>query len=140
MDRRYKLFDLKNISADNFLMTPLELKDYIDFDVKRVYFISSPQNEKITGSHCHLKEEDELFIMVQGSCTMVVDDGHGKEDVSLTGPKQAIFIPTKVWHHFKDMSDDAIVCALSSTNYDSERSDYCDDYQEFQALVKNNNE
>ena len=99
MDRRYKLFDLKNISTPNFLMTPLELKEYIDFDVKRVYFISSPQNEKITGSHCHLKEEDELFIMVQGSCTMVVDDGHGKEEVNLEGPKQAIFIPNIAINH-----------------------------------------
>jgi dTDP-4-dehydrorhamnose 3,5-epimerase-like enzyme len=136
MESRFKVFELKNIPAINFLMTPLELKDYIDFEPKRVYFISHPQDEKKTGSHCHLKEEDELFIMVQGSCTIVVDDGHGLEDIKLTGPKQAIFIPTKVWHHFKDMSDDALICALSSTNYDPNRSDYCDDYQEFRSLVK----
>ena len=39
MDRKYKVLPLKNIQAPNFLMTPLELKDYIDFEVKRVYFI-----------------------------------------------------------------------------------------------------
>ncbi|MFC1653730.1 FdtA/QdtA family cupin domain-containing protein [Patescibacteria group bacterium] len=136
-NRRYTLFDLKNIPTENFLMIPLELKDYVKFTPKRIYFISDPAGEKKTGSHCHLREEDELFVMVSGSCTIVVDDGHGLEEIKLEGPKKAIFIPAKVWHHFKDMTDDAIVCAISSTNYNSERSDYCEDYNEFKKLVPN---
>ena len=135
MDKRYKLFDLKNIPTPNFTMTPLELKDYIDFEVKRVYFISDSTGEKKTGSHSHIQEEDELFIMVSGSCTVVVDDGCGIEEIKLEGPKKAIYVPNKVWHHFKDMSEDAIICAITSTNYNPERSDYCEDYQEFKKLV-----
>ena len=136
MDHKYKLFTLKNIPAPNFLMTPLELKDYIDFEVKRVYFVTSPVNEKLTGSHCHLQDEDELFVMVAGSCTMVVDDGSGLEEIKLEGPKDAAYIPHMVWHHFKDLSDDAVLCAITSTNYNPNRSDYCEDYAEFKELVK----
>lgn len=135
-DRRYILHELKNIPADMFLMTPLELKDYVDFDIKRVYFLSEPKDKKLTGSHCHTDSEDELFIMIQGSCTAVVDDGHGLEEIELSGPKQALRIPPFVWHHFKNMSDDAIIFALTSTNYDSERKGYCDDYEEFKKLLK----
>ena len=135
-DRRYKLYTLNNIQAPNFVMTPLELKDYIDFDVKRVYFITDPTNEKLTGSHSHIAEEDELFVMISGKCTMVLDDGHGLEEVELDGPKKAIYIPKLVWHHFKDMSDDAVILAITSTNYKPERTDYCEDYQEFQKLLK----
>lgn len=137
MDKKYKLFDLTNIPTNNFLMTALELKDFIDFDVKRIYFISSPTGDKLTGSHCHLKEEDELFVMIQGSCTMVVDDGNGLEEIELSGPKKAAYIPHMVWHHFKDLSEDAILLAITSTNYNPDRSDYCEDYEEFKKLVKN---
>lgn len=134
MDRKYKVYTLKNIQAENFLMTPLELKDYIDFEVKRVYFISSPTGN--TGNHAHRKEEDEIFIQLQGSCTISVDDGHGMEDIKLIGPSTAIYVPHMVWHGFNHMSDDSIIFALTSTNYDPSRADYVDDYEEFQKLCK----
>ena len=131
---RYKLFSLKNIQAPNFLMTALELKEYIDFPVKRIYFISHPKGDKNTGSHCHLQDENEMFIQVAGSCTIVVDDGSGLTDIQLNSLQNAIYIPTKVWHHFKNMSDDCIILALTSTNYDPARTDYCENYEEFQKL------
>lgn len=135
MDRKYKIFTLKNIQAPNFLMTPLELKDYLDFEVKRVYMLSAPRGLKQTGNHAHRHDEDELFIQLQGSCTISVDDGHGIEDVPLVGPKTAIYIPHLVWHGFSQMSDDCIIFALTSTNYDPSRSDYVEDYQEFKQLI-----
>ncbi|KKU19864.1 MAG: dTDP-6-deoxy-3,4-keto-hexulose isomerase [Microgenomates group bacterium GW2011_GWF1_46_12] len=131
---RYKLFSLKNIQAPNFSMTALELKEYIDFPVKRIYFISHPKGDKNTGSHCHLQDETEMFIQVAGSCTIVVDDGGGLTDIQLNSLQNAIYIPTKVWHHFKNMSYDCIILALTSTNYDPARTDYCENYEEFQKL------
>ena len=133
MDKLYKLFTLKNIKAPNFLMTPLDLKEYINFEVKRVYFISSPVGN--TGSHAHRQEEDELFIQVQGKCTITVDDGSGLSEVELVGPTSAIYVPHLVWHGFKDLSGDSIIMAISSTNYDPSRSDYCENYEEFRQLV-----
>jgi mannose-6-phosphate isomerase-like protein (cupin superfamily) len=134
-DRRYKVFTLKNIQAPNFLMTPLELKDFIDFEVKRVYFICKPQGPKITGAHCHIAEEDELFVMMAGSCTAVIDDGHGLEEIKLMAPQHAIAVPKLVWHHFKDLSDDAVLVAITSTNYNPNRADYCEDYESFKKLL-----
>lgn len=130
---RYKLFTLKNIQAHNFLMTPLELKDYIDFDVKRVYFISSPTGD--TGNHAHRQDEDEFFIQIQGNSTICVDDGHGIEEIPLNGPNSAINIPHMVWHGFKNLSSDCIILALTSTNYDASRTDYCENYEDFQKLL-----
>ena len=131
---QYKLFTLKNIQAPNFLMTPLELKDYLDFEVKRVYFITNPTGN--TGNHAHRAQEDEIFIQIQGSCTINVDDGSGLEDIRLEGPKSAIVVPHMVWHGFKDLSPDCILLALTSTNYDTTRADYIEDYEEFRKLVK----
>ena len=134
MDHKYKVFTLKNIQAPNFLMTPLELKDYINFEVKRVYFICKPQGPKITGAHCHIAEEDELFVMMAGTCTAVVDDGHGLEEIKLVGPTHALAVPRLVWHHFKDISDDAVLVAITSTNYTPNRADYCENYEDFKQL------
>lgn len=117
-------------------MTPLELKEYINFPVKRVYFISSPMGG--TGNHAHRAEEDELFIQIQGNSTICVDDGSGMEEIVLSGPQNAISIPHMVWHGFKNLSSDCIILALTSTNYDPLRADYCEDYEEFKKLVEQN--
>ena len=136
MDKRYKVFTLKNIQAPNFLMTAMELSEYIDFPVKRIYFISSPTGEYMTGNHAHRQDEDEMFVMVQGSCKINVDDGSGMTPVELVGPKTAIYVPHMVWHGFSDLSHDAIILAVTSTNYDPSRGDYINDYEEFKELVK----
>lgn len=113
-------------------MSPVELKEYIDFEVKRVYFITSIKAP--TGAHCH-KIEQEFFILQQGSCTAVIDQGNGLEEIKMQGPTSALYVPALVWHHFKDFSPDAVLLALSSTNYNLDRSDYVEDYEEFKKLV-----
>lgn len=131
---KYKLFTLNNIQAPNFMMTPLELKEYFDFEVKRVYWISNPTGD--TGNHAHREFEDELFVQIQGKSTISVDDGSGLTSIQLTGPKSAIYVPHMVWHGFSKLSSDCIILALTSTNYDPARSDYIENYEDFKALCK----
>lgn len=109
-------------------MSPVELKDYIDFEVKRVYFVTNVVSS--TGAHCH-RVEEEFFILLSGSCTAVVDRGNGLEEIAMVGPTSAMYVPAFVWHHFKDFSSDAILLALSSTNYNPDRSDYIENYEDF---------
>ncbi len=113
-------------------MTPVELKDYIDFEVKRVYFITKPIGN--TGAHCH-KIEKEFFILQNGACTAVIDQCRGLEEIKLAGPTSSLYVGEYVWHHFKDFSADAILLALSSTNYSPDRSDYIEDYEEYKKLL-----
>lgn len=133
--RTFKVYSLNNIQAPNFRMTPLELKDYLDFEVKRIYLISHPTGD--TGTHAHLALEDELFVQLQGECTIQVDDGSGLQDIRLLGGKTAIYVPHMVWHGFKDQTPDSLLLALTSTNYDPTRSDYIEDYARFKELCKN---
>jgi mannose-6-phosphate isomerase-like protein (cupin superfamily) len=135
MSKEFQKFTLKNIPTDSFLMTPLELKEYIDFEVKRIYFIKEIQSQ--TGEHCH-KVEEEFFVMIQGSCTAIIDKGNGKEDIPFEGPKEALYVPNYVWHGFKDFSKDAILLAVSSTNYNPDRSDYVEDYDDYLKLRDKN--
>lgn len=130
--KKFQQFELKKIATPKFIMSPVELKEYIDFEVKRVYFITEPKGE--TGSHCH-KVEEEFFILERGTCTAVIDQGNGLEEIPMVAPTSALYVPAYVWHHFKDFSSDAVLLALSSTNYNPDRSDYIEDYKEFKKVV-----
>ncbi len=132
MQFEFKQFEIKKIQAPNFIMSPLELKDYIQFEPKRVYFISNPTGN--TSQHCHLKEE-ELFVIIAGTCTAVIDQGNGIKEIKLKGPTDAIYVGTYVWHGFKDLSPDAIILALSSTNYNPDRQDYIEDYSQYKETI-----
>ncbi len=134
MNRKgFKIFELKSLNTDNFSIIPLELKDFFDFNVKRTYFIYNVKDK--TGSHAH-RIEQEFFILLKGFCTVVIDRGYGLEEYKLKGPNCAVFIDNLVWHHFKDFSEDAILLALSSTNYNKERIDYIEDHNEFKDFLK----
>ncbi len=132
--KHFQQFTVKRIAVPGkFVMNPMELRDYIDWEVKRVYFIVKPEGP--TGAHCHL-EEKELFVLLSGKATLVVDKGEGLEEIAMVGAGDgegatAFYIGNYVWHHFKDMSDDAVLLALSSTNYNTERVDYIEDYEEY---------
>jgi len=132
MKLEYKKLALKIVVNEKATYSFSELKDYIDFEPKRIYFI---QNCKVaTGQHCH-KEEKEMFIMVRGKSTAIIDQGHGKEEIPLEGPGDAIYAGNYVWHGFKDFSEDAVLLAVSSTNYREDRSDYIEDYEEYKKVI-----
>ena len=131
--KQFQQFEIKKIDTPRFTMSPVELKDYLDFEVKRVYFITDIR--EATGAHCH-KVEEEFFILQKGACTAVIDRGNGLEEITMIAPTSAIYVPAYVWHGFKDFSTDAVLLALSSTNYNPDRSDYLEDYEEFKKLKK----
>ncbi len=132
MDLKFLKMNLKVIDNERGTYSFAELKNYIDFDVKRVYFIQNCK--QATGQHCH-KEEKEMFIMAKGNCTAIIDRGNGKEDLLLNSPGDAIYIGSYVWHGFKDFSPEAVLLALSSTNYCEDRSDYVEDYDEYCKVI-----
>jgi len=132
MQLEFKQLKVNRIQAPNFVMSPAELKDFIDFEVKRVYFISHPTGP--TGKHCHLKEK-ELFIMVAGSCTATIDQGNGLEEIRMEAPQDAMYVGNYVWHGFKDFTPDAVLLAISSTNYNPNREDYIEDYEKYKTTV-----
>ncbi len=124
----FQKFQLKTASKNGKIYSIAELRDFIDFAVKRVYFVQG--STQPTGAHSH-KIEKEFFVMIKGSCIATIDQGMGIEEIDLHGPDGALFVPNFVWHGFKNFSEDAILLALSSTNYIADRSDYLENYQEY---------
>lgn len=139
--KEFQKITLKTFTTRGFNLTPVELKDLVPFEVKRVYYFDKMDDEHVTGQHCH-KIEEEYFIQLKGSSVAVIDRGNGKEEIPLQGPSEAIYCPAYVWHGFIKPSPDAVILALSSTNYSPDRSDYIEDYNTYltfrdEGLAKN---
>lgn len=132
MQLDFRQMNLKVVINEKATYSIAELKDYIDFEVKRIYFIQNCK--QATGQHCH-KVEEELFIMAKGSCTAIIDRGQGKEDISFSTPGDAFYVGNYVWHGFKDFTPDAVLLAVSSTNHNPDRSDYIEDYEEYRKVI-----
>lgn len=127
--KEFKKIKLNTFTNRGFNLTPVELKDIVPFEVKRMYFFESMKPEDKTGAHCH-KIEEEFFIQAKGTSTAIIDRGQGIEEIAVIAG-EALYCPNYVWHGFKDASADAVLIALSSTNYNQDRSDYVEDYQAY---------
>ena len=134
--REFKKFELKTFTNRGFALTPVELKDVVPFEVKRLYYFQDVPEGIQTGEHCH-KIEEEVFIQMKGTATAIIDRGQGKEEIEMRGPNDAIYVPNFVWHGFKNASADCVIVAFSSTNYNSTREDYVEDYAEFKKMTAN---
>lgn len=127
----FRKFDLPKFTDDRFTLIELQLNKWgIDFNVRRVYAIVHAHEP--TGQHCH-RVEQEVFACFGGAVTAVIDEGMGLKEVVIK-EGEAIYVGTYVWHHFRDFTTDAILVALSSTDYNPNREDYIQDYAEFKQI------
>lgn len=109
-------------------MSPVELKDYIDFEVKEFILLVMQKLQLVL---IVIKQRKNCLFYFLVLATAVIDRGNGIEEIKMIGPNSAIYTPAFVWHHFKDFSSDAILLAISSTNYNPDRSDYIENYDEY---------
>lgn len=114
-------------------LVSLEGNRNIPFDIKRVYYMygMTPEIERGKHSHTHLKQ---VVVCVNGSCTLVLDDGKHREEVLLNQPYVGLYIGKNIWREMKNFSHDCVVMVLASEYYDE--SDYIRDYEEFKKEVK----
>jgi dTDP-4-dehydrorhamnose 3,5-epimerase-like enzyme len=127
----FEFFKLPEFNDDKGTLVPLELKNYIGWQPKRVYYAINNKNGR--GGHAHRKE-CELFICLKGEMTVKLHDGSNWRTERLKSPLDAVRVDNMIWHEFTDFSGDAILLAVSSTNYDS--NDYVRDLDQFLKETK----
>ncbi len=140
VNRKYIFGKVTRRENDNFTMNPVDLHLFFPklktFNVKRFYWISKIRGSKDTGQHAH-RDEDGLFIVLQGKATIILDDdSKGTKQYKIT-EGHFVWIPRYVWHGLKNMSDDLIVLVLSNKNYDHNRKGYIENFQEFKDTIRN---
>ena len=124
---KFQHIQLKTHSDARGDLTPVELKEMIPFEVKRVYFLTNTRGKR--GGHAHMKEQ-EFFICVKGSFSAKIHDGEKWHTFKMDGGRDALYNDAMVWHEFDDFSDDAVLLAISSTNYEGNKG-YIMDFDQF---------
>ncbi len=109
-----------------------ELGRGLPFLPRRIFFVFGVPSREVRGEHCH-RTLHQLLICVAGECSVLVDDGTDREQVSLDSPRVALHLEPMVWSTQYRFSGDAVLLVAASAGYDA--SDYIRNYDEFVDLA-----
>lgn len=123
-----KWIDFQVLGDERGSLVALEHERNVPFDIRRVYFIYGTAPGVSRGYHAH-RALRQVAVCMAGSCTMVLDDGHHREDVRMDDPSRGLLIEGMLWREMHDFSDDCVLMVLASEVYDE--ADYIRDYQKF---------
>lgn len=118
-----------NVKSDNRgSLIALENLKEIPFEIKRIYYIYDTKPEFPRGAHAH-RELEQVLIMMEGSCELVLNDGKNIKNIILNRPDMGIFIGKNMWREMKNFSYGAKLLVLASDFYNEK--EYIRDYEEF---------
>ncbi len=110
-----------------------EINSHLPFTPKRFFSIQNVPGKEVRGEHAH-KWLHQFLICLKGSCAVLVDDGHQRDEVLLETPTVGLHIPPLVWGIQYHYSPDAILLVLASDVYRAD--DYLRDYDQFLAYIR----
>jgi acetyltransferase-like isoleucine patch superfamily enzyme len=109
-----------------------EFERDLPFKPRRYFLVFNVPNQEVRGEHAH-RTCQQFLICVRGSCSILLDDGEHRRQVTLDRPNLGIFMPAMVWGRQFNYSADAVLLVFASLPYDP--ADYIRTYEEFRALV-----
>ncbi len=128
--RLKRIHDLRgDLSAGEF---PID----IPFEPKRYFLVFKVPSKETRGEHAH-RRCHQFLICVQGSCSVVVDDGSRRAEVVLDAPDKGIYLPPLIWGTQYNYSTDAVLLVFTSDYYDAD--DYIRNYSDFCKITKETN-
>ncbi|BEJ68309.1 WxcM-like domain-containing protein [Campylobacter coli] len=124
----YKMLNFNAKSDNRGSLIALENLKEIPFEIKRIYYIYDTKPEFPRGAHAH-RELEQVLIMMEGSCELVLNDGKNIKNIILNRPDMGIFIGKNMWREMKNFSYGAKLLVLASDFYNEK--EYIRDYEEF---------
>ena len=106
----------------------------VDFDIKRIYYISKVPEGTRRGFHAH-KELKQLLFCPYGRIQLILENEKGREEIELSDPSIGVVIEKPTWREMLWLQKDSVLCVAASDYYKVE--DYIRDYNEFKAMIHN---
>jgi acetyltransferase-like isoleucine patch superfamily enzyme/dTDP-4-dehydrorhamnose 3,5-epimerase-like enzyme len=110
-----------------------EFGELIPFRPKRYFVVFDVPSSEVRGEHAH-RTLHQFVVCLKGSCSVVVDDGRQREEVTLDRPDLGMYLPPMIWAVQYKYSSDAMLLAWASEHYDPD--DYIRSYDEFLVLKR----
>ena len=126
-----KRFNLKFFDESDGRLAPVEFDKDVPFEVKRMFYVFGVHNQNDRGKHSHHKTK-QLLISVNGSVTVVCDDGFERKEWVLDEPYKALYIPEMIWDEQIYKDENSVLLVLANTVYN--HLDYIEDDEEFKRL------
>ncbi len=121
-----KIVSIKTIPTLNAgELSFLEAERDVEFEVKRIYYISKVPEGARRGFHAH-KSLKQILFCPYGSIQIILDNGNVREEITLNDPSIGIIIDHPVWREMLWLQKDSVLCVGSSEYYDE--NDYIRDY------------
>ena len=130
MDYKILNFDTKNDNRGSLIA--LENLKEIPFEIQRIYYIYDTNPDFPRGAHAH-KELEQVLIMMDGSCEIVLNDGRHSKSIILNRPDIGLFIGKNMWREMRNFSYGAKLLVLASDFYNE--NEYIRYYDEFLRMV-----
>lgn len=123
---------MKNVKDLRGNLSVGEFPADIPFEVKRYFLVYGVPSMETRGEHAH-RACHQFLICVHGSCSVVADDGHTRQEFKLDRPEIGIHLPPLTWGTQYKYSPDAVLLVFASEHYDA--MDYIRDYEQFTQLI-----
>ena len=105
----------------------------IDFDIKRIYYISKVPEGVRRGFHAHKKLKQFLFCPY-GRIQLILENRNGREEIELSDPSIGVVIDTFTWREMLWLQKESVLCVAASDFYDAD--DYIRDYETFRKMME----
>jgi UDP-2-acetamido-3-amino-2,3-dideoxy-glucuronate N-acetyltransferase len=126
-----KVFKMPLVSDIRGNLSVGELAKLLPFSVRRYFLVFDVPSVETRGEHAH-KICHQFLICVKGKCSVVADDGLGREEIGLDRPDVGLYLPPMVWGIQYKYSADAVLLVFASHEYDPD--DYIRNYEQFLKL------
>ena len=126
----------QTFSDSRGVLDALELPEKLNFETKRIYYISEVPQNSIRGAHAH-KNLHQIFIATAGSFTLFVTDGDRTDKVRISAHSSGYYLPSGYWREVSEFEPDTICLVLASQHFDD--SDYIKEMSAY-LVWKNKNE
>ena len=103
----------------------------IDFDIKRVYYISKVPEGVRRGFHAHKKLKQLLFCPY-GRIQLVLENKDVREEIELSDPSIGVIVDSMTWREMLWLQKDSVLCVAASEYYNVD--DYIREYDSFKQL------
>ena len=105
----------------------------IDFEIKRIYYISKVPEGVRRGFHAHRKLKQLLFCPY-GRIQLILENRNGREEIELSDPGIGVVIDQPTWREMLWLQKDSVLCVAASDYYDEK--DYIRDYVGFKRAFE----
>lgn len=127
------IIELPKILDQRGNLTFIEEENHIPFKIERTFWIYDVPGGENRGGHAY-RETEEFIVALSGSFTVLLDDGHERQEFHLSRSYYGLYVPRMVWREMTDFSTNSLALILASTPYSAE--DYIRDYNEFLNATK----